>query len=166
MQNVDELLEHALAIELEAAERYAELAAQMEMHNNARAAAFFRRMAHVEGLHAGRLQSRGAGRERAYRAPWEQPWTGVEPPESIDPIAVSYLLGEREALALALAAEHRAAEFFEGAARRTQGDVLDLARELAAEEREHVRLVEAELARLPPADRTLPDDPDPPVFQD
>lgn len=166
MENVDELLEHALAIEVEAAERYADLAAQMEAHNNTRAAAFFRRMAHIEGLHAGRLQAQGAGRERPYRAPWEHAWTAAEPPESIDPIDVHYLLAEREALGLALAAEQRAVTFFERACERARGDVLTLARELAEEEREHVRLVEAEIARLPAPTRLATDDPDPPVLQD
>jgi rubrerythrin len=56
----------------------------------------------------------------------------------------------RHALGIALAAEKRAQAFFEGVLTSAQDPALrGLAREMAAEEQEHVRLVEQLLERTP-----------------
>ena len=49
---IPELMAQALAIEIEAAQRYTELADVMETHNNREVAALFRRMAVIEARHA------------------------------------------------------------------------------------------------------------------
>ena len=49
MISVEELLAYSLAIEQEAAERYAELADQMEVHNNHEVAELFHKLAVIEG---------------------------------------------------------------------------------------------------------------------
>jgi hypothetical protein len=51
VQTVPELLAHALAMETEAAERYGELADQMEMHRRTAVAAIFRRLESAEKKH-------------------------------------------------------------------------------------------------------------------
>ena len=47
----------ALAMETEAAQRYAEFADAMEMHNNREVAALFRKMADIEGRHAQQIMA-------------------------------------------------------------------------------------------------------------
>ena len=47
----------ALAMEIEAAQRYAEFADAMEMHNNREVAALFRKMADIEGKHATQIMA-------------------------------------------------------------------------------------------------------------
>ena len=51
------LMSTALAIELEAADRYGELADVMETHNNPEVAALFRRMQSIEGMHADAIRA-------------------------------------------------------------------------------------------------------------
>ena len=51
IRTVPELLAHALAMETEAAERYGELADQMETHRKAAVAAIFRRLEKAEKKH-------------------------------------------------------------------------------------------------------------------
>ena len=59
-----ELMAQALAIEIEAAQRYAELADVMETHNNREVADLFRRMATIESRHADAIRAvRDVGRQ-------------------------------------------------------------------------------------------------------
>ncbi|MEI7609590.1 MAG: ferritin family protein, partial [Rhodospirillaceae bacterium] len=51
INTVEDLLVHAKELEAEAAERYEDLAAQMEIHNNPAVAKMFRAMAAVEAKH-------------------------------------------------------------------------------------------------------------------
>ncbi|MGI9422718.1 MAG: ferritin-like domain-containing protein, partial [Hyphomicrobiaceae bacterium] len=86
--------------------------------------------------------------------------------ESIDLGAVSYIMTPREALQLALDAERRAYDFFDQLRVATRDkDIEQLATEFAEEEREHVDLVLAELAKVPASDDIPRDDMDPPVAQ-
>src|SRR5579862_9066226 len=52
---VEDLLTRAHAMEVEAAERYDEFAAQMELHSNLEVAALFRKLAGIERKHADSL---------------------------------------------------------------------------------------------------------------
>ncbi|MGO9772589.1 MAG: ferritin family protein, partial [Roseiarcus sp.] len=56
--SVAEFFAQALAIEVEAAERYTLLADQMDVHNNKQIAAIFRKMAAVEGEHRDEIARR------------------------------------------------------------------------------------------------------------
>ncbi len=49
------LLAYALALELEASERYADLAEQMQAHNNPEVVELFQKLARIEKLHADRV---------------------------------------------------------------------------------------------------------------
>jgi rubrerythrin len=164
--SVPELLAHALVIEREAEERYAELADQMAMHNNTAAEGLFRRLAQIEGRHVAQIHEMSAGVELPQRAPWEYRWRGNESPEAIDPGSVHYLLSPHEAVRLALAREAMAEDFYRGiaySARRTA--VRQMARQLADEEAEHVRWLNKWLQDYPPQ-AGVADDPDPPVAQE
>ncbi len=165
--SLPELLAHALAIEVEAEERYAMLADQMEVHNNPDLAALFRKMSDIEGRHARQIRARATGYELPEIAPWEYRWQGPDSPESVDASESHYLMRPHHALALALAAEERAVQFFEGLARTaTTVEVRLLAEELAEEERAHVRLVQDLLAKHSKPDVDWDEDMDPPVVQE
>ena len=55
IHTLPELLAHALAMETEAAERYGELADQMEIHRKTAVAAIFRRLEKAEKKHLDEL---------------------------------------------------------------------------------------------------------------
>lgn len=162
---VEEFMARACAMEAEAAERYAELAEQMWTFHNREVAKLFGKLARIEGLHRDQiLQKMGwseAPDPAAFR--WETP----EGPETTDYGELHYLMQARHALTLALHNEQRAAVFYEQAAQSdVPEDVRAEAAEMAAEEREHVRLIEEWLAKTPEPDARWDEDFDPPVAVD
>jgi rubrerythrin len=166
-RSVEEFMREALAMELEAAQRYDEFADAMEIHNNLEVAALFRKMAGIEGLHARQIMA-----EMGWtRAPAPQaaiaPWEGFEAPETAPGDEVHYLMQPYHALTLALANEQRAERFFARLARAAgSAAVRKAARELQKEEREHVELVRAWMKKVPQPDADWANDPDPPAYTD
>jgi len=162
----EEFMAQACALEAEAAERYAELAGLMRTHHNAEVADLFAKMARIEGLHRQQLLDRMGWSEApdpdAYR--WETP----EGPETTDFGDLHYLMTPWHALRLAEHNERRAAEFFECLAGQADlpDDVRAVAAESAAEEREHVHLIQAWLAKVPEPAAGWDEDADPPVAVD
>ncbi|MDK9704126.1 MAG: ferritin family protein [Sulfuritalea sp.] len=164
---VPELLAHALAMETEAAERYGELAVQMETHRKTAVAAIFRRLEAAEKKHLGEITHLCRNVELPHYAPWDFKWNGVESPEAIDTGRVHYQLSVREAILLAYEHERKAAEFYTGVANSAQAaDVKALARQFAAEEQEHIGWLEAWLSQCGPGDAIATEDPDPPLGQE
>lgn len=158
------LLAHALRIEEDAEERYAALADQMEVHNAPALAKLFRRFAGHEAHHAAEIRERMAGLDIPELQPWEFRWGADESPEAVDFSAVRQGMTARAALGLALLAERQALDFFRRiSAAAADDDLRRWADEFAAEEAEHVRLVEREIARLPAGGDAPGEDPDPPV---
>jgi rubrerythrin len=167
IRSLPDLLSHALAIETEAVERYTMLADQMEVHNNPELVAIFRKLAHVEGLHAKEIEERAAGLDMPDLKPWEYEWGSGESPEASDPTEAHYLMTPHHALQMALAAEQRAFAFFNELVGKVEdAEVRQLAEEFAEEEREHVALVEELLERYPQPAADWDDDPDPPMLQE
>lgn len=160
-----DLLARAYTIEREAEHRYADLADQMEVHNNPELAALFRKMAAIEAEHAEQIKARAGDRALPHISPLAGDWP--EAPESIGPEDMHYLMTPHHALKLALAGEQQAAVFFEEMA-RIAGDAPTraLAEELAGEERQHVKMAEEMLARYPEPEDGWDDDPDPPMLQE
>ena len=166
IRSVPELLAHALAIEREAEERYAELADQMAVHHNAAAEKLFRRLAHIESRHVAQIGQMSGGMELPQPAPWEYRWREAQSPEAIDTGVVHYLLSAHAAVRLALQREIKAEEFYRGVAAGARASaVRRMALELAEEEAEHVRWLEQWL-RDTPAPARAAEDPDPPVAQE
>lgn len=162
--SLDALMAQAWAMEVEAAGRYDELADVMETHNNRDVAALFRKMAGYEAAHARQiLQEMGWTESPPQQLQRPEGWPDPEAPETTPCDDVHYLMRPYHALELALAAEERAERFFarlfEAAA---DGRVREAARHLQAEEQEHVALVRAWLAKVPPPARDWALDPDPP----
>jgi len=155
----------AWAMEVEAADRYAELAEQMDTHHNREVSELFARLARIEGKHRDQIAARMGWTSPADAAVFR--WETPEGPETTDYGELHYLMQPWHALKLAEHNERRAVEFFERfAAARVPAAVQAAAREMAEEEREHVRLVQEWLARVPPPEPGWDEDLDPPAVAD
>lgn len=167
IDSLPELLAHALAMETEAAERYEELADQMETHRKSEVAAIFRKLEREEKAHLEELEAMCSRYDLPHYAPWEYKWnTGGESPEAIAIDRVSYHMSARAAVELALVHERRAATFYAGVAQgASDAEVRTLASQFAAEEREHIAWLEASLAAAGSRDGAT-EDPDPPLSQE
>lgn len=145
-----ELYAHAIAIEREAAESYADFARRMDDLGNLDVAQLFRTLAVFESEHLDTLEARVAGVAVPQIAPGEYAWLDAGAPETTARELVYRLLTPRQALAIALEAERRAQQFFADV-RATADDpaLRALAQEMAAEELGHIAMVERALARTP-----------------
>jgi len=166
-QSIAQLLTQALALETEATARYAELAEVMHSHNNLDAAELFSRMAGIEQLHVEQIRQQISQRRLTDLPATHYRWVGLEGPETTDYADLHYLMTPRQGLLLALLNEQRARDYYVNIADRSSDpEVLELARELAQEEREHVQWVEHWLKRYPPTEEGWDHDDDPPILQD
>lgn len=162
-----EFMARAYVMELDAAERYADFADQMEVHNNPEVAELFRKLSHIEGLHAKRILQE-MGWKTPPRAQPEWSWDDPEPPETAAVTDLHYLMQPWHALEIALKNELRAEKFFAriGRSSKTPAMVKKVAAEMADEEREHVRLIRDWMKRVPKPQPDWDRDPDPPVYSD
>jgi len=148
--SIAELYVHAIAIEREAAERYAELAERMRDESNEDLAALFAGLAALEKEHLEALERRTAGVALPPLTARDYKWLGDAAPESTARELVFHLMTPRHALRIALRAEQRAQAFFEHVLLTADDPALRaLAREMAAEEQEHVLLIERMLESTP-----------------
>jgi rubrerythrin len=166
LSSVAEFFAQALAIEVEAAERYNLLADQMEVHNNKEIAAIFRKMALIEAEHRNEI-ARRAGDALVAGRPASFSWTGPDGPEAIDCEDVHYLMTPYRALTLARFNEERAVKYFEAiAAAAVDPQIAAFAAEMAADERNHVIWVDQWLEQFAPDEPGWDEDPDPPVHSE
>lgn len=167
ISSIEELMAYAYALELEAAERYAEFADAMELHNNREVSDLFRKLARIEQRHAEQVLD-----EMGWANPPEAPhggykWEGFEAPETGDVTDLHYLMQPYHALQIALHNERRAHVFFGNLVKQAgNAKVKKAAEEMEQEEAEHVRLIEEWLKRTPKPDTDWSIDPDPPVLAD
>ena len=167
VKSTAELLAHSLAFEIEASERYAELAGVMDHHNNDEVAEFFATMSKVEGIHANNLRRQAVEMNVGELPQLSSRWQSPEGPETIDFSDLHYLMSVRSALLLARHNETRAVEFFSSIASQADSDALrTLALEMAEEEREHVHLLDDWLAKHPEDEETWEEDMEKPIGQD
>lgn len=166
-QTLEALMAQALVMEREAVARYTELAEMMETHNNLEVAALFRKMAEYEGHHVAQIQADMGWADDSIAARQAGAWAGPESPESVPVDEMHYLMHPWHALQLALAAEQRAVDFFDGLVRSAPTEtVRKAAAEMRDEEREHVELVRGWLERTPKPDADWAVDPDPARYSD
>ena len=152
----------AYYMELDAELRYDLLADQMELHNNGAVADMFRKLARVEAKHAQKILSQMRWK-KAPGLPAAYAWQGFEAPETVPADEPHYLMQPWHALQLALRCEKQAQRYFERIVKaKPPARVLAAAREMAAEEAEHVRLIRDWLARVPKPEPGWDRDPDPP----
>ena len=144
---VEEFYAHALAIEREAAERYAEYADWFEMRNAA-IAQLCRRLAALEHEHFKELADACAQLELPEIGLGQYRWLESDSPEALAREFVYRVATPRKLLEIALAAELRAQAFFVWIARTApQRSVRELAAIMAAEEGEHVAWVRDAIAK-------------------
>ena len=108
-----ELLLHALVMELEATQRYEQLANMMEQTGNHKVAKIFSKMAAIEGMHAAKIDEQIKGRKLPILTPSQYHWRGNEAPENTDSGRLFQLMTPSQAMSLALNNEKRAFQFFE-----------------------------------------------------
>lgn len=167
INNIDELLAHALALEIEAVERYADLAELMESHNNRDVSELFIKMSEIEQLHVAGIQKQIKTRNLKRLESINYQWISAEGPETADPADLHYLLTPHQALSLALLNEQRACDFYKSIKTATSdNETRTLAAELAEEEEEHVSLIGDWLAKYPEPDDDWDYDDDPPNVVD
>ena len=141
-----ELYTHAIAIEREAAKRYAELAHEMSARGNHAVSELFRLLAGAERRHLEELEHQARGVALPALTS-DYTWQDGEAPENV-PLAPYDQITERGALLAALDAERRARAFFEHSARISRDpDTRELAQQMAVEETEHAVLIERMLRR-------------------
>ena len=167
LANIPQLLAHALALELEASERYADLADLMEAHNNYDVASLFKKMSGIEKLHVNHIQEM-VHRHRIKSLPQvSYHWASPEGPETTDIIDLHYLMNPRQALKLAMYNEQRACDYYANIAANTQDEeTRRLAQELSAEEAEHVGMVRVWMDKYPEPEADWDQDDDPPFQPD
>jgi len=148
ISTVEEFYAHALAIEREAAERYAEFAEWFEMRN-APVAALCQRLAALEREHFDDLAEACARLELPEIEANDYRWLEQGSPEAPAREFFYRLATPRQLLEIALDAEKRAQAFFVWIARTApEKPVRELASVMAAEENEHVAWVVEALDRL------------------
>jgi rubrerythrin len=158
IQSPAELYAHAIAIEREAAERYGEFAERMLDEGREDLARVFSMLAGLEAEHLEALQRRSAGIALPDIAEGEHKWLDTGAPETAAREFFYRLMTPRFALSIALKAERRAQAFFEQVFWTSADPALRaLAREMAADEREHGALLASMLGEMPEAtlDQTL-----------
>lgn len=161
----EELLAYSLAMEIEAVERFNDLADQMEMHHNYEVADLFRKLAKIEGLHIENVNQASAGKQLPTLLAWEFEWDDGESPEGGAMEDAHYLMQPWHAIELAMQGEKRAVAFFRHVADTASDErVLKLALELVEEEEEHVALLQKWQERYPKPDEGWDEDLDPPTI--
>ncbi len=155
-------MSRAYTIELEATERYAQFAEQLETHNNREVAELFRRLSEIEALHAQRILAEMNWLSMPALPP-AYAWEAPEAPETAPFDSLHYLMHPWHALEIALRCETSAKKYYdEIAASRAPRQVREAAKEMAAEEDEHIRLVREWMKRVPQPAEGWDEDPDPP----
>jgi rubrerythrin len=164
--SIAEFFAQALAIEMEAAERYTLLADQMDVHNNREIAEIFRKMASIESEHRDAV-ARRAGDALVDGQPATFSWIRPDGPETTELEELHYLMTPRQALMLARHNEERAVNYFQAiAAMATDPAISAFAKEMAEEERQHVIWVDQWLMKYPSDEPGWDEDPDPPLYSE
>jgi rubrerythrin len=155
--SLKDALDIAIIIEDDARERYRELAEQLEQHNTAEAAEFFRFMVENETKHGDQLRKQRA--DVFGDAPQEVSGAAVPEVEIADYDAARAFMSVHSALRVAMANEVRAHDFYDEALKYvTDPQVKELFTELRAEEVDHQDQIKKVQDKLPPEDKTNPDD--------
>ena len=158
---MEHLLAHALAMEVEAVERYGALADQMGPHNNRDVAVLFRKLAEIEKLHVDNVNPDISEGHPAHIAPWNTPGKprGPEAP-SVSAEGLHYMMHPYRRRDGARGRAPRVDFYDRLVAQAEREDIRKLAAELCETEREHVTLLGlARPLQPPPRAGTGPDPP-------
>lgn len=155
--SIKDALDLAILVEEEAEERYRDLADNLEFHNTKEAAKFFRFMVTCEAKHGEELSAKrkelfGGQPVSVDRSLlWDVEAPGYEVTKSFMTL--------QDALEVALAAETKAFQFFDGALPEVEDpEVRELFTELRQEEVEHMQMVREQMKKIPEGDGHDPGD--------
>ena len=163
IESLAEFLAHAIVLEQESVERYQQLADSMDTHNNPEVAKLFGKLAHFGEKHAHEVEQYATGLDLPQISPWEFKWSCPESPESFCFDDAHYLMNTRQALKIARHNEREGQHFYAQVAENSSNpEVSRLAAEFAAEEAEHVQLLDHWLINLTEPDSPPLEDLDPP----
>lgn len=152
MKTVAHLYAHAIAIEREAAARYSEFAECMADLGNDAAAEVFATLARLEAEHLEDLIKCTADLALPELNEHQYAWLDAGAPETAARELVFRLMTPRHALEIALRGEKRAAAFFESVVMTADDAMLRaLACEMAADETDHIVMIEKLLEETPGA---------------
>jgi rubrerythrin len=152
IRTAPELYAHAIAVEREAAERYTEFSQRMSDMGEEAVAGVLGSLARMETEHLAALERRTEGLALPQVDTRDYRWLEAGAPENAAHELVLRLMSPHSALNIALGAEKRAQAFFEFVLMTADDPALrGLAREMAADENEHIALIEQLLARTPSA---------------
>lgn len=163
--SIKDALDLAILVEEEARDRYQELADNLDVHNTGDAARFFRFMVGCEAKHGEELSEKrrelfGSEPTTVDRSMlWDVEAPGYETTRTFMTL--------QDALDVAMAAETKAFEFFDGALPEIKDpEVRELFTELRQEEVEHMAMVREQMKNIPAPDGFDPVDfADEPVAQ-
>jgi rubrerythrin/ferredoxin len=146
--SVDDFLAHAIKVEEDAALHFDGLAASMELCGNAEVAKLFRQLSGYSRLHLNEAKSRAKGKDLTAQIPADYVWPDHVTPERTSLLAGDADLTRLDALRAALTGEKRGYEFYYAVAGTSKlPDVVAMAKEFVKEEAEHVKVLEAWIAR-------------------
>lgn len=142
--NLDTFLAHAVKLEHEATMIYAKSAELAAAADNQDGAAFFREMKQYAEMHLHDVMARAGFKDVSELPQMAYEWGNSSAPESLNSTPASgEIVSLDSAMAMALDAENRAVEFYDGAAQSSPDPkVKALGLEFAAEERGHVLALE------------------------
>jgi rubrerythrin len=141
-------MSRAYAMELEATDRYTQFADELETLGNHDVSMLFRKLAEIEAQHARQILAEMGWTSLPALTP-AFAWQGSEGPETAPRDSLQHPIQPWQALEIALRCEIQAQKYFENIASGAER-VLAAAGEMAAEEREHVRLIRDWLSRVKP----------------
>ena len=145
-----ELYAHAIAIEREAVVRYREFSQWMRDLGEDHVADLFDKLEKTEKDHLHGLEKETAQFPLPELSPWQYAWLFTSLPRSLDNAFPLMPQSTRDALKLALSAEHRAISFYRSVANEAADPMVRMiATTMLGEERHHVRDIERALEREP-----------------
>jgi rubrerythrin len=146
IHSLEEFLAHAIEIEREATERYREFELHFALRGDVVLEGLCRNLSQLEGEHLEQLRAKSRGLDLPAIAADEFRWIEGHSPEAIPLDHFHSATTRRDLLLMALRAEAGAQFFFAWVARTTHdARVRELAREMAADEAQHVRWLEQAL---------------------
>lgn len=148
MESVEHFLAFALSVEDEAANHFADLSKAMEKHGNLEVAKLFRQLSGYSRLHYEEVKKRIGERDVSHLMPSDLVWPDHVTPERTELWAGDPSLTHLDALKAALQGERRGYEFYYTVAgTASDPDVVAMAKLFVHEEAEHVKILEAWIAR-------------------
>lgn len=163
--SVEIFLAHVRTMASESGERYDEMAEQMELHNNERAARCFRDLNALEKAGLKRIETHIAGRELPKMAPWDFAWGEAEAPCTLSVFEVHYMMRPHHVLSAALKAKKCGLGFIRDIENSTTDEeIRAMARTIADGVGNDVKTIEKWLLKATEPGENWDEDPDPPTL--